>query len=778
MSQRTNPILKVQLNFSKDRNEGGGGISKTFQNVDVVSQDIDRIISNLKAVKAYYISKRIFDRMLVSIFYKTITPKSRRVAKILCHYQQGYTTVVGSRYQKDEENHLYHVVTHFVNSKEIDTSIQQLEVVKHIIDEKYGGIFQSAFLGTEFRNQENDAVNGYNISKCDFHQNIIDVSQIRKIDVLFADVTAKKESLVTFFNIFPSKEALRKYLIDIGVGGNFHVIDSTNAILSGTQITKVIDVAPFTIAMSVEDFANYSETISEQGGSAFARTLPQPTDEPYIGCFDTAFEENCYLKEYVEFENVASDYALSDFDSKIHGTKVSSILVEGGALNDSQGLNDHCGRFRVKLFGVGGSARIDFLALLRAIEEKVEKYHSIIKVWNVSLGDIYGVNKNSISLIGAKIDEISKKFDVLFVICGTNLSTISKDRRIGAPADSLNAIVVNSVDQNNVIASYSRHGPVLTTLMKPDVSYYGGTREKPLICYSPIPNDYSCYGTSFAAPFIARKAAYLIHRCHFSVQAAKALIIDAAAGWNKHSDVIERKTYGFGVVPVKIEDILSSKKSEIRFVITGKTLDQYTMETNIPIILSEDKKFSYTAKLTFCYFTGGNRCQGVDYASQEIAPAFGPVVEKVHKKDKSHYFRVNSIDKDSLEKSSTGDTFLTEEAAVEHFQKWNNTKILMEDPTIRHKRKDYQNKQPFWGLSINHLERFGTMTKSDWENPEILSKVSIKFAAVATFKTIDNTDADYKSYLQSLRNHFIVEEVNIENENKIFIQENQELLFD
>ena len=99
MSQRTNPILKVQLNFSKDRNEGGRGISKTFQNVDVVSQDIDRIISNLKGVKAYYISKRIFNRMLVSIFYKTITPKSRRVAKILCHYQQGYTTVVGSRYQ-------------------------------------------------------------------------------------------------------------------------------------------------------------------------------------------------------------------------------------------------------------------------------------------------------------------------------------------------------------------------------------------------------------------------------------------------------------------------------------------------------------------------------------------------------------------------------------------------------------------------------------------------------------------------------------------------------
>lgn len=46
--------------------------------------------------------------------------------------------------------------------------------------------------------------------------------------------------------------------------------------------------------------------------------------------------------------------------------------------------------------------------------------------------------------------------------------------KVGSPADSLNAMVVNSVTMENESASYSRRGPVLSFFHKPDVSYYGG----------------------------------------------------------------------------------------------------------------------------------------------------------------------------------------------------------------------------------------------------------------------------------------------------------------
>ncbi len=40
-------------------------------------------------------------------------------------------------------------------------------------------------------------------------------------------------------------------------------------------------------------------------------------------------------------------------------------------------------------------------------------------------------------------------------------------------------------------------------------------------------------GTSFAAPWITRKMAYLIHVMGLSREVAKALIIDSAAGWDR-----------------------------------------------------------------------------------------------------------------------------------------------------------------------------------------------------------------------------------------------------
>ncbi|MDS8871470.1 S8 family serine peptidase, partial [Streptococcus pneumoniae] len=97
------------------------------------------------------------------------------------------------------------------------------------------------------------------------------------------------------------------------------------------------------------------------------------------------------------------------------------------------------------------------------------------KVWNLSLGSNDEIRENFISAEGALLDEIQFENDVIFIIAGTNASVINgKRKRIGAPADSLNSIIVNSVDFNNQSVSYSREGIVLSFFVKPDVSYYGG----------------------------------------------------------------------------------------------------------------------------------------------------------------------------------------------------------------------------------------------------------------------------------------------------------------
>ena len=86
------------------------------------------------------------------------------------------------------------------------------------------------------------------------------------------------------------------------------------------------------------------------------------------------------------------------------------------------------------------------------------------------------IKENFISPEAAELDRIQSEYDVLFVVAGTNrpANETKTPMKIGSPADSLNALVVNSVDFRKNSASYTRVGPVLSFFNKPDVSYYGG----------------------------------------------------------------------------------------------------------------------------------------------------------------------------------------------------------------------------------------------------------------------------------------------------------------
>ena len=105
---------------------------------------------------------------------------------------------------------------------------------------------------------------------------------------------------------------------------------------------------------------------------------------------------------------------------------------------------------------------------------------------------------------------ISREYenDVIFVVAGTNKSRADIEK-IGSPADSINSMVVNSVTKSGLSTKYSRKGLALSFFAKPDVSYYGGSEEQYIQVCEPLGVTLVA-GTSFAAPWIARKLAYLI----------------------------------------------------------------------------------------------------------------------------------------------------------------------------------------------------------------------------------------------------------------------------
>lgn len=332
-----------------------------------------------------------------------------------------------------------------------------------------------------------------------------------------------------------------------------------------------------------------------------------------------------------------------------------------------------------------------------------------------------------------------------------------KSVRIGSPADSLNSIVVNAVDFSGNSASYTRVGPVLSFFHKPDISYYGGDgpryTDKIVVCKDEFGASYVA-GTSFAAPWISRKLGYLIHIMGMSREIAKALLIDAAAGWDRKDDVSHK--IGYGVVPKHINDIIQTADDEIRFIMTGASEEYETYTYNIPVPIVEGAHPFY-ARATLAYFPHCDRNQGVDYTSTEMDIHFGRVIVK---KESTTIKSINN-NQQSEDKLIT----LYEEDARKMYRKWDNIKHISE--VIKERkipRKAYDS--GLWGLKINTKERLQKR-----KNP-------LPFGVVVTLKEMNgvNRIEDFIKLCQA--RGWLVNRINIDNQLDIYAKSEEDIIFE
>ena len=348
--------------------------------------------------------------------------------------------------------------------------------------------------------------------------------------------------------------------------------------------------------------------------------------------------------------------------------------------------------------------RFSSFTILRDIREIVATNRDI-KVWNLSLGSAMEINSNFISPEAAELDKIQSEYDVIFIVAGTNRPNDKpKGMKIGAPADSLNSLVVNSVNFNKEPASYYRVGPVLSFFNKPDISYYGGDKGQYIKVCSPTGANY-VRGTSFAAPWITRKVAYLIHNLGLSREVAKALIIDSAADWNRKDDVSH--SIGYGVVPIKIDDIVKTKDDEIRFIMNGSADEYETYTYHIPVP-AYNEKHPFFARATLCYFPKCLRSQGVDYTSTEMDIHFGRVKEEKVSSEKNgvktERTRFKIVPLNGNRQSDLEYSYLPEENMRKMYRKWDNVKHI-NDKIKKNARPLKSYGTGDWGLSIVTKER-------------------------------------------------------------------------
>ena len=750
-----NEILQLKGRFEQGNSKNKPGASNIPKNQHVSVEHLYKLKKDLINVRRFWKNEKLKINPLISAYYKDVVAKSNRIKGMLeSGIKRNNNSIVGSKFSKKYPKK--HIITHCVTDKILEEAIKKLESIINIIEENFGEkityqdieeINKNKFDYLFKNNQDID------IKRSRFVNIIVDSYYLENLGIEQDTSDLTENSIITIYDT-----GIRTIDIMKQLNINFlevRSIDETTILLTPDQYSILKTKAPYLISMAVSDISTLEkeDIISK---SDISISIPKPINEPTIGVIDTMFDENVYFSEWVKFENKLDKSIELNSEDYRHGTMVSSIIVDGPSLNPE--LDDGCGRFKVKHFGVAKNGYFNSFTVLRVIKEIVESNREI-KVWNLSLGSSMEINENFISPEAAILDKIQYENDVIFVIAGTNKPKNSKIRKIGSPADSINSLVVNSVGFDNKPADYSREGLVLSFFNKPDVCYYGGDNNKGIRTCAPLGEEFVS-GTSFAAPWISRKLAYLIEILGLTRELAKALIIDSAAGWK--DNLYRSQLIGYGVVPIHINDIVKVPDDEIKFMISGVSEKFDTFNYNIPVPEYKDKQ-PFVSKATLCYFPKCSRNQGVDYTNTEMDIHFGRI-----SKSKKGYPHIDSIN-DNKQSDEEG-LLLYEGMARKLYRKWDNIKHIRENTTTltgRQKKPKLKKGNGLWGISIKTKER---LNSSDGEN--------LKFGVVITLKEVNGVNRIQEFIQQCQFRGWLVNKIDIENRIDIYNVAREEIKFE
>ncbi len=743
-----NDVLELKgKRFVQESKHGDNKPIPAMSSKKVVSSDhLLKLKSKLVQIKDFWEHEnKPFRGVIISVNYNKIVAKSNRISGLFKGANSN-SAIVGAKFNEDKSKH---IITYYLNNKDIDKSIDLLSKAITVLHAKFQDSINKSIFDDRSIIDRIQYIQ-FSISKSSFKQVIADASYIDDFSVE-GEKLPFKQSIITLYDTgIQTKELLQKLGIDVLSSS---ILDNQTVFLDENQLETLLYKAPYLVSMSTENLSELSpeDFIPESNEGMYL--LPPPTIEPTIGVIDTLFDKRVYFSEWVEYHDMVDDSIPKNQSDYRHGTEVSSIIVDGTRLNPW--LDDGCGRFRVRHFGVASGSNFSSLSIIKQIKSIIAN-NKDIKVWNISLGSNQEINDNFISAEASVLDEIQYENDVIFVIAGTNKPNQSTVK-IGSPADSINSVVVNSITKSGLSTKYSRRGLALSFFAKPDVCYYGGSEEQYIRVCDPCGSAYVA-GTSFAAPWIARKLSYLIDVLGLNREVAKAMIIDAARGWNEPSTPEEVALYGHGIVPIKIQDIVQSKDDEIKFVVSDISKEWNTYNYNFPIPFKNDK-YPYFAKATMCYFPKCERKQGVDYTNTELNLHFGRM-----KNDGT----MNAVNKDKQNQDDTLNTercFIFEGEARKEFRKWDNVKHVADIPSPTSRPKDYYPNQN-WGIEVKTNNR---LNPKDGEG--------VRFGIVVTMKEMYGVNRIDEFIKNCTLKGWLVNKVDVNNRIDIHKKVNEDIEF-
>ena len=136
-----NPLLQIKLRFTGEKNNQKPGARNLRARAETSTEKIDELIDSLRAVLRFYKDNpRITNDVMIDVWYNDIIAKSNRVRELLKPSRHSTNdTVVGARFSDAPEGEENHIITHYVDEKTINKTIEELQVAKEFLLNRLGG---------------------------------------------------------------------------------------------------------------------------------------------------------------------------------------------------------------------------------------------------------------------------------------------------------------------------------------------------------------------------------------------------------------------------------------------------------------------------------------------------------------------------------------------------------------------------------------------------------------------------------------------------------------
>jgi hypothetical protein len=421
-----------------------------------------------------------------------------------------------------------------------------------------------------------------------------------------------------------------------------------------------------------------------------------------------------------------------------HGTFIGGILVAGSQLNGSAVSNDPDG---IEIFDIAvfpstdagfRTYHGDLTGFLNEIENAIVEARTRhqVRIFNFSLNVQNAVTPDYYSKVAARLDLIADTHDVLIFISAGNLASPRKEwpllpemalqvvaesqnDGILVPAESARNISVGALNAPGVPgtvghapARYSRRGPGLRSLVKPDFAFIGGSGTTHpsighgLFSLSPDGHVADGCGTSYATPFVAKQAAQLDAAIEGNVSRETLMGLLAhhakAPGplQDELLDVVGRQLAGHGV-PDAVADILEGDDHQITLVFAAR--------------LMRDKQLNFPFRWPACLVNEG-KCRGAArltlVASPPLDQRFGAEFVRINVEAALQQERTKPNGKVAWEGQlkplylpSSNSEHPIEAERIEHGLKWSPVKIYGDT------MKQGRGNSSTWRLMVEYLSR-------------------------------------------------------------------------